>query len=246
MANFRKNSWPVKKSQTSSVHLSHRIFFLYFLLALTFLTSCTFPVRSGYDRIAGGYKPIRSSTPAVQRQAEQNPEQTQQSAVSENKTENASVNSAEATQDSSHQTSAGKARSAAQRKSTPKPTPKKTTLESLAQSWIGTRYKMGGNTKKGTDCSGYVMSIYKEFYGIALDHNAAKIYKDSRGKSVSRGGLQEGDLVFFGDFWGINHVGIYLNGDRFTHASTSKGVIISPMGDKYWNPKYKGARRFKH
>jgi cell wall-associated NlpC family hydrolase len=51
--------------------------------------------------------------------------------------------------------------------------------------------------------------------------------------------------VFFGSFWKVDHVGIYLNGDRFIHASTSKGVMISPMNDKYWSHKYQGGRRFK-
>jgi lipoprotein Spr len=51
--------------------------------------------------------------------------------------------------------------------------------------------------------------------------------------------------VFFGSFWKIDHVGIYLKGDRFTHASSSKGVMISPMSDNYWRPKYQGARRFR-
>ena len=45
--------------------------------------------------------------------------------------------------------------------------------------------------------------------------------------------------------WKIDHVGIYLNGNRFIHASTKNGVMISPMQDKYWGHKYQGARRFK-
>ena len=89
------------------------------------------------------------------------------------------------------------------------------------------------------------MQVYKGYYNIALDHSASAMYKDSRGKSVSRGSLKEGDLVFFGSLWKIDHVGIYLSGDRFIHASTSKGVMISPMNDKYWSHKYQGGRRFR-
>ena len=110
---------------------------------------------------------------------------------------------------------------------------------------MGAKYVYGAATKSKTDCSGFVMQVYKGYYNIALDHNAGKMYKDSRGKSVSRGSLREGDLVFFGGLWKIDHVGIYLNGDKFIHASTSKGVIISPMNDKYWGAKYSGARRFR-
>ena len=89
------------------------------------------------------------------------------------------------------------------------------------------------------------MQVYKGFYNIALDHNAQRMYDDGRGYSIKRTKLQEGDLVFFGNFWKISHVGIYLKGDRFIHASTSNGVVITPMDDNYWASKYKGARRFK-
>ena len=71
------------------------------------------------------------------------------------------------------------------------------------------------------------------------------MYKDERGKSVSRGNLREADLIFFGSFWKISHVGIYLGGDRFIHASSSRGVIISNLNEKYYRNKYQGARRFK-
>ena len=57
--------------------------------------------------------------------------------------------------------------------------------------------------------------------------------------------LREADLIFFGSFWRISHVGIYLGGDRFIHASSSRGVIISNLNEKYYKNKYQGARRFK-
>ena len=122
---------------------------------------------------------------------------------------------------------------------------KPTNLEKYAKEWLGAKYVYGAASKKKTDCSGYVMQVYKGFYGIALDHSAQHIYDDGRGYSIKRKKLQEGDLVFFGNFWKISHVGIYLKGDRFIHASTSKGVVITPMDDNYWASKYKGARRFK-
>ena len=122
---------------------------------------------------------------------------------------------------------------------------KPTNLEKYAREWLGAKYVYGAASKKKTDCSGYVIQVYKGFYGISLDHNAQHIYDDGRGYSIKRKKLQEGDLVFFGNFWKISHVGIYLKGDRFIHASTSKGVVITPMDDNYWASKYKGARRFK-
>ena len=126
-----------------------------------------------------------------------------------------------------------------------KPAAKPTNLEKYAKEWLGAKYVYGAASKKKTDCSGYVMQVYKGFYNIALDHNAQRMYDDGRGYSIKRTKLQEGDLVFFGNFWKISHVGIYLKGNRFIHASTSDGVVITSMDDKYWASKYKGARRFK-
>ena len=126
-----------------------------------------------------------------------------------------------------------------------KPAARPTNLEKYAREWLGAKYVYGAASKKKTDCSGYVMQVYKGFYGISLDHNAQRIYDDGRGYSIKRSKLQEGDLVFFGNFWKISHVGIYLKGNRFIHASTSDGVVITSMDDKYWSSKYKGARRFK-
>ena len=126
-----------------------------------------------------------------------------------------------------------------------KPAAKPTNLEKYAKEWLGAKYAYGAASKRKTDCSGYVMQVYKGFYNIALDHNAQRMYDDGRGYSIKRTKLQEGDLVFFGNFWKISHVGIYLKGNRFIHASTSDGVVITPMDDKYWASKYKGARRFK-
>jgi cell wall-associated NlpC family hydrolase len=126
-----------------------------------------------------------------------------------------------------------------------KRTARPTNLEKYAKEWLGAKYVYGAASKKKTDCSGYVMQVYKGFYGISLDHSAQHIYDDGRGYSIKRTKLQEGDLVFFGNFWKISHVGIYLKGNRFIHASTSKGVVITSMDDNYWSSKYKGARRFK-
>jgi len=126
-----------------------------------------------------------------------------------------------------------------------KTTARPTNLEKYAREWLGAKYVYGAASKKKTDCSGYVMQVYKGFYGISLDHSSQHMFDDGRGYSIRRSKLQEGDLVFFGNFWKISHVGIYLKGNRFIHASTSRGVIITPMDDKYWASKYKGARRFK-
>ena len=199
---------------------------------------CTFPVRTGYDRKTGAYKPAPAATQTANAASTASTGTDAKQPQTYRGLQNTTVK----------QTSAGNAKQAAAYKMAHENAPRQasnSSLEQLAKAWIGTPYVYGGSSKSGTDCSGYVMQIYKAHYGISLPHNAGQMYDDSRGSSVSRGSLQEGDLVFFGSFWKIDHVGIYLKGDRFTHASSSRGVMISPMSDNYWRPKYQGARRFK-
>lgn len=204
-------------------------------------TGCSVPVRTGYDRKIGGYKPVPTSEPAEEASQEQ-------AAPTENATAAAQESAAAAPDSSKHENSASRVRQAATRKeaarAAQRPEPRGS-LENYARGWMGAKYAYGQATKTRTDCSGFVMQVYKGYYNIALDHSSSGMYKDSRGSKVSRGNLREGDLVFFGSFWKIDHVGIYLKGDRFIHASTSKGVIISPMSDKYWSHKYQGGRRFR-
>ena len=206
------------------------------------LTCCSFPVRTGYDRNIGDYKRVPPSETASTPPLEEPP------IAPEQQTAQAEATDSTIQDSTRRQNSVEKARAAINKKEAAKAAKKaapKSNLEKYARQWMGAKYVYGKATRSKTDCSGFVMQVYKGYYNIALDHSSSKMYKDSRGKSVSRGGLKEGDLVFFGSLWKIDHVGIYLPGDRFIHASTSKGVMISPMQDKYWGHKYQGARRFK-
>ena len=87
------------------------------------------------------------------------------------------------------------------------------------------------------------MNIYKEETGISLPHSSTQMFQ--MGKKIEKGDLKTGDLVFFGGGSGVDHVGVYLGDGNFTHASTSRGVMISPLTDSYWQPRYKGARRIQ-
>lgn len=203
-------------------------------ITVLLLCSCTMPVRTGYDRRIGGYKPVAQENNGAS--------STESGTAAAPATQQAAPVASEAAQS---RTTAGNVKAAAAQKSKPQPPKARGGLEQYASAWLGAKYEYGAASKKKTDCSGFVMQVYKGYYNIALDHSASKMYKDSRGSSVSRGSLKEGDLIFFGSFWSIDHVGIYLKGDRFIHASTSKGVMISPMNDKYWSHKYQGGRRFK-
>lgn len=104
-----------------------------------------------------------------------------------------------------------------------------------AAEWIGTPYRSGGHTKRGTDCSGLTGEIYRKVYRVHLPRSTGEQLAACR--KVARRGLKEGDLVFFHNGKSrkkVTHVGIYLKDDKFVHASTSRGVIVSSLDENYW------------
>jgi hypothetical protein len=116
----------------------------------------------------------------------------------------------------------------------------KALLESVDE-WYGTRYRLGGTTKSGIDCSAFVQASFLAAFGITLPRTAREQYKAT--KRISRTDLKEGDLVFFNTRGGVSHVGIYLQNNKFIHASTSQGVVVSDMFDAYYLKRYVGAGR---
>jgi len=114
-------------------------------------------------------------------------------------------------------------------------------ITATALKLVGVPYKWGGITTKGFDCSGLVWYVFDK-NKITLPRTADVQYK--KGKTVTIGNLQKGDLVFFTTYEpGASHVGIYLEKGKFIHASSSKGVMVSNLSDSYWKPRYLGARR---
>ena len=113
----------------------------------------------------------------------------------------------------------------------------------ISRKYLGTKYVWGASTGKAFDCSGFTMYVMKKF-GIKLDHSAAMQF--SQGSKVSRSSLEIGDLVFFTTYKkGASHVGIYIGGNKFIHASSSgKGVIVSDLDQRYYRERYLGARRY--
>ena len=111
-----------------------------------------------------------------------------------------------------------------------------------AKNLIGTPYRYGGTTTAGFDCSGYLGYVFSE-NGIELPRTTGGQFQ--AGKPVSRSNLKKGDLVFFNTSGrGVSHSGIYIGGNQFIHASTSRGVIITDLNDPhYWGSRYIGARR---
>ncbi|HEV7621605.1 MAG TPA: C40 family peptidase [Flavisolibacter sp.] len=113
-------------------------------------------------------------------------------------------------------------------------------LFKLIDEWIGTRYKLGGCSKYGIDCSAFMQVIFASIYGISLPRTAKEQYNLTR--RISRTELKEGDLVFFNTVGGVSHVGMYLQNNKFVHASSS-GVTISDLYDDYWARKFIGVGR---
>lgn len=91
--------------------------------------------------------------------------------------------------------------------------------------WKGVRYRLGGSTKKGVDCSSFVQRTFREQFGLELPRSTYE--QQEMGKAVSRNNLRTGDLVLFRAGSTGRHVGIYIGNNQFVHASTSSGVIIS-------------------
>lgn len=102
--------------------------------------------------------------------------------------------------------------------------------------WVGTPHKMGGMNRDGVDCSGFVCNVYQDVYNVKLPRNSGKMQQECKiYKSITQ--LKEGDLLFFGKD-NVNHVGIFIKKDKFVHASTSKGVIVSSVEEKYWKENF--------
>ncbi len=117
-------------------------------------------------------------------------------------------------------------------------------LLELMDKWWGTRYCIGGSTMNCIDCSAFTQVIMREVYNTPLPRTAQEQFNMMQPIAIDE--LQEGDLVFFNTGGrGISHVGIYIQNNKFLHASTSQGVTITDLSDKYWNPKFRGGGRMR-
>jgi len=114
----------------------------------------------------------------------------------------------------------------------------------LAEEYIGSPYKWGGEKKEGIDCSGLTSILYSQAFGIELPRVVRNQVKSGR---QVKGSLIPGDLVFFNTTGVVSHVGVYLGGNQFIHASSwsgKSGVIRSSLSESYFKKRYTGARRY--
>jgi cell wall-associated NlpC family hydrolase len=109
--------------------------------------------------------------------------------------------------------------------------------------WKSVKYKYGGLSKKGIDCSGFVYITYRSKFGIKLPRSTKLQLKS--GQRITKSKLRPGDLVIFKTGLLARHVGLYIGERQFLHASTSKGVTISRLDDNYWTRKYWKSIRIK-
>jgi len=109
--------------------------------------------------------------------------------------------------------------------------------------WYGTKYKMGGASKSGIDCSAFVQSVYLSAFGLAVPRTAFEQFKAAFHISATE--MREGDLVFFNTTGGVSHVGIYMGNNKFVHASVARGVTVSDLFDPYYLKRFLGIGRIE-
>lgn len=113
-----------------------------------------------------------------------------------------------------------------------------------AADYMGTRYKFGGRTRRGLDCSGLISRVWADLKLGKLPHQSSLLFK--LGRPVGPEEVQAGDLIFFENTYrpGISHVGIYTENHEFIHASGRRqGVKVNKLTHPYYLRRIVGARR---
>lgn len=112
----------------------------------------------------------------------------------------------------------------------------KKALYSQFNEWQGVRYQRGGLSQRGVDCSGFVHLTFKSKLGLHLPRTTKM--QSRVGKEIRKDDLKAGDLIFFKTGSASEHVGIYLEKNKFLHASQKQGVTISRLDNVYWKSNY--------
>ena len=117
----------------------------------------------------------------------------------------------------------------------------KSSLDLAFKDWKGVPYVLGGTGYNGVDCSSFMQIVFADYFEIDLPRNTREQMKE--GSSVKRNKIKLGDMVFFKTGRDSYHVGVMINNEQFLHASTSSGVMISGLQERYWADAYLTTRR---
>ncbi len=114
-------------------------------------------------------------------------------------------------------------------------------LNDFYSEWKGVRYKFGGNSKKGIDCSALIQIAFKDKLNVNIPRTTR--LQSKTGYEIRKNELNTGDLVFFKTGKNSRHVGIYLKNGEFIHASSKRGVTISKLDNVYFKKHYWKSQR---
>jgi hypothetical protein len=108
--------------------------------------------------------------------------------------------------------------------------------------WYGVKYRFGGTTKQGIDCSAFTRQLVKDLYCLDIARVVGDQYRQCT--PISKDELKQGDLVFFETFQpGLSHVAVYIGENKFVHASSNKGITIDDFNNSYYKRNYRKSGR---
>lgn len=113
-------------------------------------------------------------------------------------------------------------------------------LADFYQEWKNVKYKFGGESKKGIDCSAFTQRVFKEKFNLEIPRTTRTQVKI--GETVKKSELELGDLIFFKTGKRDRHVGIYIGEGKFMHASI-KGVKITNLDKPFYKKSYWVSKR---
>lgn len=107
--------------------------------------------------------------------------------------------------------------------------------------WFGTKYKYGGESLSGVDCSSFIQQVYFNAFSLKVPRTTKAQAKT--GYKITKTKLHAGDMIFFKTGWDVRHVGIIIENGKFIHTSTKRGVSMSSIHNPYWRSNYWQSRR---
>jgi hypothetical protein len=120
-------------------------------------------------------------------------------------------------------------------------------LMQTIREWLGTRYRYGGRSKNGVDCSGFTSQVMSQALGRSFT-GSSRVQAARFTPITNPDSLQFGDLIFFTGTSrrakNIGHVGIYMGGGVFAHSSSSIGVTFNHITDGYYTRRFRFGGRF--